>query len=879
MTVPDASHPSLFFAGQDTFLVVMMAFLMPLTQSRRRAAIRRSVAMALAAAAAWAEPGSAQREAVLKQIGVPHSYYYREMYLPQLTSGPGGLAWTADGSELVYSMQGSLWRQQLDSGDAVQLTDGPGYDYQPDVSPDGRWVVYSSYRNDAMELWALELATGRSRALLANGAVNVEPRFSPDGRRLAFVSTSFEGRWHVFVADFAEGSLGAPARLTEDVDSKLPRYYYSVYDHYLSPTWSPDGRELILVSNAGRIWGTGGFWRMEARSGARPRLIHYEETTWKARPDWSQDGKRVVYSSYLGRQWNQLWLMTAEGGDPFQLTYGDFDNTAPRWSPDGRKIAYVTNEDGNTALAVVALPGGAVERVVPARRRWLLPRRRLVLEVLDPDGRLVAARVSVTGGDGRAYAPNDAWIHADDGFDRRERRVEFTYFHTAGRDSLEVPEGSYVVEVTRGLEYDRVVDTVAVGLTTVNHRVRLARLKDLPTLGWWSGDLHVHMNYGGTYRNTPARLRLQAEAEDLHVIENLVVNKEARIPDLAYWSSRLDPASTSTILIKHDEEYHTSYWGHSALLGLTSHFLLPNYAAYVNTAAASLFPHNAAIFELARSQGGLPGYVHPFEAVPDPAGPEQLTHGLPVEAARGHLGYLEVVGFSDHLATAHVWYRLLNAGLRIPAGAGTDAMANYASLRGPVGLCRVFVKSGRLEYRAWLDALAAGKSFVTNGPLVGLTLGGMEPGATLSLGAGRQTLEATVWMRSIVPVDSLEIVGNGRVVARVPLAAGGTRADAKLTIPVERSGWFTVRAYSPRSRHPTLDIYPFATTSPIYVTLGREPIRSREDAEFFVRWVERLEQEAEAHPDWNSAAERDRVLGDLREARATWQRLAAEAVR
>ena len=56
---------------------------------------------------------------------------------------------------------------------------------------------------------------------------------------------------------------------------------------------------------------------------------------------------------------------------------------------------------------------------------------------------------------------------------------------------------------------------------------------DLPARGWWSGDLHVHMNYGGAYRNDPATLRAQAEAEDLHVVENLIVNKEQRIPDVA----------------------------------------------------------------------------------------------------------------------------------------------------------------------------------------------------------------------------------------------------------------------------------------------------------------------------------------------------------
>ncbi len=206
---------------------------------------------------------------------------------------------------------------------------------------------------------------------MSNRAVNVEPRWSPDGSNVAFVSTAFQGRWHVFTLDVQAGS--APVRITTDHDSKLPRYYYRVGDHFISPTWSPDGRELILVSNAGRIWGSGGFWRMDARPGAVPRQIWFEETTWKGRPDWSRDGKRVVYSSYLGRQWNQLWL-TSEGGDPFQLTYGNYDNTNPRWSPDGTKIAFISNQTGNTTLRVISVPGGAIEPVA-ARTAAAISRR------------------------------------------------------------------------------------------------------------------------------------------------------------------------------------------------------------------------------------------------------------------------------------------------------------------------------------------------------------------------------------------------------------------------------------------------------------------------------------------------------------------------
>jgi len=95
--------------------------------SRSRTSLRRLRALAGASALLCMALGaSAERRPVLDQIAVPHDYYYREMYLPQLTSGPSGVAFTPDGRSLVYSMQGSLWIQPLDSGTATQLTVGPG---------------------------------------------------------------------------------------------------------------------------------------------------------------------------------------------------------------------------------------------------------------------------------------------------------------------------------------------------------------------------------------------------------------------------------------------------------------------------------------------------------------------------------------------------------------------------------------------------------------------------------------------------------------------------------------------------------------------------------------------------------------------------------
>ena len=62
----------------------------------------------------------AARLPVLKQIDLPHPYYFREMYLPQLTSGPSSVTWSPDSQEVIYSMAGTLWRQRLGTDTAQQ---------------------------------------------------------------------------------------------------------------------------------------------------------------------------------------------------------------------------------------------------------------------------------------------------------------------------------------------------------------------------------------------------------------------------------------------------------------------------------------------------------------------------------------------------------------------------------------------------------------------------------------------------------------------------------------------------------------------------------------------------------------------------------------
>ena len=624
------------------------------------------------------------------------------------------------------------------------------------------------------------------------------------------------------------------------------------------------------------------------------REMRYEETNWKARPDWSRDGKRVVYASYLGRQWHQLWLTTPgvrmegeagreavdESGDAYQLTYGDFDATNPRWSPDGRTIAYISNEGGNTSLWTVSVPAGQRRAVVARHRRFLRPSGAVRVIVTDAaTGALSSARLSVRGADGRHFAPDDAWMQADDAFDRQQRRFEFAYFHAASPVIVTLPAGPATIEVTRGVEYAhevRQVNVRAGDTTTV--RVKLSRLSDLASRGWVSGDLHVHMNYGGTYRNTPERLVAQASAEGLRVVENLIVNKEGRIPDVAYFTGRPDRASTNTVLLVHDEEFHTSYWGHTGLLGLSRQLVLPTYAAYINTAAQSLAPMNAEVMRLAREQGGVGGYVHPFDAWPDPADISRpLTNEFPVDLALGMIDYYETLGFvDDFMVNQRVWYAALNAGFRLPAGAGTDAMANFASLRGPVGMNRVYARvKGALTHRRFLDALKAGRTFATNGPLLEFTLNGRGIGDDIALSRGQHTLRARVSLRSFVAIDSLEIVSNGKVVARVAKSADGKRADAVVELPVASSAWFLLRAWSAGGRHPVLDVMPMGTTSPIYVTVGGAAIQSAPDAMYFLSWVDRLRSNVLAFTGWNDTSERTETLARIDSARAELVRRAS----
>ncbi|MBI4462775.1 MAG: CehA/McbA family metallohydrolase, partial [Acidobacteria bacterium] len=190
-------------------------------------------------------------------------------------------------------------------------------------------------------------------------------------------------------------------------------------------------------------------------------------------------------------------------------------------------------------------------------------------------------------------------------------------------------------------------------------------------------------------------------------------------------------------------------------------------------------------------------------------------------------------------------------------------------------LNRVYARQpvGPLDAEAWVESLRRGRTVATNGPLLDFTLGGETIGGELQLPAGSRDAEFTASLRSIVPVDHLEVVCNGGVVRDLKLEGQRDYAEVQGSLPITQSGWCLLRAWNEKPRHPILDIYPYATTSPIYVTVDGAPARSPEDAAYFVAWIDRIAEAVQEHRDWKTEQEKSQVMKMLSDARAVYLQL------
>jgi hypothetical protein len=386
------------------------------------------------------------------------------------------------------------------------------------------------------------------------------------------------------------------------------------------------------------------------------------------------------------------------------------------------------------------------------------------------------------------------------------------------------------------------------------------------------------MNYGGNLRNTPENLMFMAAAEDTAVVGELIANKDNRILDYSYFRGTLDPTSTPDRLLYFNEEYRPPFYGHISFINLKEHLISPFTTGYEGTAIESLYPSNTDMFRLARRQGAVGGYVHPFNGPGDPAGRGYArARGLPIDVALGVVDYLELMSGSDHITTTRVWHRLLNCGFKISATAGEDSISDLhrAAL---MGANRTYAYLGpKLDYDLWVEAIRQGTTFVTNGPLLEFMVGKEGLGEELHLPAEGREVVLHGRLQSIVPVEKLEVFYNGEVIDSIPLNQDGRQAEFKLEKTIEHSGWLTLRASGSAPLHPVDDRYVFAETGPIYVYVGQRAIRSREDAEYFVRWIDAVTAVAEEHPGWRSEKEKEHVLNQFEAARRVFLQRAQEA--
>jgi TolB protein len=129
-------------------------------------------------------------------------------------------------------------------------------------------------------------------------------------------------------------------------------------------------------------------------------------------------------------------------------------------------------------------------------------------------------------------------------------------------------------------------------------------------------------------------------------------------------------------------------------------------------------------------------------------------------------------------------------------------------------------------------------------------------------------------MSSIVPVDHLQIVCNGKVARELAMNREHTGAHVDGLVPIVASGWCVLRAFSDKAEYPILDLYPYATTSPVYISVAGATVRSVADAAYFVAWVDRLIAAARSNASWNTEAEKASVLSMLKEARQKYTKMA-----
>ena len=542
----------------------------------------------------------------------------------------------------------------------------------------------------------------------------------------------------------------------------------------------------------------------------------------------------------------------------------------PRATGD-RLIEFTSSHDasitvGDGTIPIRHLLGGRPIRVGGARIRLLPPVDRPVrVRVIDETtGRPTPARVHFRTAEGR-YLPPDGhprevgtgWFE-DHGPDLRLGSMDYAYVD--GQCVVRCPVGTVYAEVSKGFELEPVRRAVEVDATTDELELVLRRGVQWQQQGWLTADTHVHFV-------SPETARIEGAAEGVDLV-NLLVAKwgdlYTNVGDFA--GTRQGPDDGTIVRVGSENRHH--FLGHLLLLGPDA-LVHPLSAGGPNE--ASLGEETGSGFlgswaDQARRAGGLavvPHFPNPYSEVV-------------AAALLGRIDAVEIKDFTWGLDSFGVaeWYRLLNVGCRIPAVGGTDKM----SAGMPIGGIRTYADIGgeARSFDAFKKAVRAGRTFTTSGPLVALDVDGAGPGDEKSV-AGRTHLEVSARAESIYPLGSLELVQDGRVVARAD--AGGARfAHVSLRLPVGRSRWIAARVSSPVRAWHVWPILLAAHTSPVYLVGGRPPAPAGDRAflqtilEGSLVWIDRVGQPESAtslEPLRRSLAQAMDVLRADRPARAT----------
>jgi len=485
-------------------------------------------------------------------------------------------------------------------------------------------------------------------------------------------------------------------------------------------------------------------------------------------------------------------------------------------------------------------------------------------EIIDAEtGRIISARVYLSDSQGNHHFDPRAVVF-------KHRRDNEQNFSCDGRFEVELPPGKATVRVERGLEYKPLIKAVQIlpGATREQKFV-LERWVNMAKEGWYSGDLHGHRDL--------EHMRTLILAEDVNVASIITRHNQRD-----YWKGKEIPENylihvdETHVISQFDEE--VEYLGKNTLGALI--FIGMKKPIVVSDSNAA-YPTLAEYADKCHEAGGFVDAEKPiWRGVSVSAALGQIDsigivnnhfHPRSIIPCTGRLGELAPEkGFEGAEGLARwcmeLYYRLLNCGFRIPVSAGTAS----GIMPSPVGYSRVYVKvPGEFSYENWVQGLKAGRSFATNGPILSLEVDGHEIGDVIKLKKPGRTFSIEAEAKSLRPLAYLEIVANGKVIARSERPSDATSLSLSTDLPVSESTWIVARAFE---RNP--ETARFAHTSPIYIELPGNPVLSAEAAAYYKAVIDKIIAFTAASKLFKNERDRQTALSIYRKARQTYAALA-----